>query len=323
MRVFGARLTKGLVALGLLALLFSLVDWRQALGLMRRADGALLLVTALLYPCGLWLCAGKWHLLLLSQGLDLPCPRLFRFYWAGAFAGNFLPSNIGGDLVRLAALRSTGRLAGAAASILMERLTGVAVLLPVSLAALLSRPTYVAGYGLPVLLWALVAGGTGFLATGWFWGAGLARRLEALSPGEEDFWGRVAAKIRKLILALLLYRRQGPALLCCFGLSLLFFALSVVGHGLVFGALGVTVPLLEILLIIPLISFVSMLPVSLGALGLTEGAFVLFFSRAGIAPEQALAAALLCRVLKILVTSVGGLFWWGEKARWPQAGQGP
>jgi uncharacterized protein (TIRG00374 family) len=46
---------------------------------------------------GSWL----WGMLLKSHGLRIPFYRVWSFYFVGLFFNNFLPANIGGDIVRI------------------------------------------------------------------------------------------------------------------------------------------------------------------------------------------------------------------------------
>jgi hypothetical protein len=80
-------------------------------------------------------------------------------------------------------------------------------------------------------------------------------------------------------------------------------------------SVGGDVSLLEVALITPLIAVVSFVPISINALGVAESAFVLFFSQAGLSPEEALAAAVLRRVLMTGYSLVGGVMWLREKPR--------
>jgi hypothetical protein len=60
---------------------------------------------------------------------------------------------------------------------------------------------------------------------------------------------------------------------------------------------------------VPLINILIMLPVSIGGIGLQEGAFIYFFSRVGITAQEALTVALLFRGITILVSLPGGILY--------------
>jgi uncharacterized membrane protein YbhN (UPF0104 family) len=85
---------------------------------------------------------GRWHTLLRSAGLDISFSRTARLTFTGLFASNFLPTTIGGDVVRLAGAMQLGYdRAVCLASMIADRLIGMAgmtVTLPFGLIPVLS-----------------------------------------------------------------------------------------------------------------------------------------------------------------------------------------
>ena len=67
----------------------------------------------------------RWRLFLEADGLRIPVAKLFASHWIASFCNFFLPSNVGGDVYRVAdiGLRS-GSLVRSTASVLMDRLCG-------------------------------------------------------------------------------------------------------------------------------------------------------------------------------------------------------
>ena len=57
----------------------------------------------------------------------------------------------------------------------------------------------------------------------------------------------------------------------------------------------------------------SLVPISLNGIGLAEGVFVAVYGVVGVLPDAALAAALLRRLVDLLDSAVGGLFWLIER----------
>lgn len=72
---------------------------------------------------------GKWWLLLRASGAHLGVGAAIANTYVGNFAGQFLPSGVGGDFVRVALLRTSGiALSELVASIVVERVFGVLAL---------------------------------------------------------------------------------------------------------------------------------------------------------------------------------------------------
>src|SRR5205085_1203410 len=84
----------------------------------------------------------RWQRVL--QALDLPSDlhTLLNHVLAGVFVSNFLPSTVGGDVLRVARLSAgNGHRQESFASVVLERLTGFVVLPFITLVALVGNPT--------------------------------------------------------------------------------------------------------------------------------------------------------------------------------------
>ena len=146
------------LALGALLLLVPLVfvDWAATADALL---GAALLPLALALPLlalNMPLSAFKWSLLLRVQGMRPGFGAALEAYWIGSFFSNYLPSNVSGDVVRLMVLRAEGRRPEITSSILVERLTGLVVLVALAAGALALRPGHFDDFGLLPLLWLMV-----------------------------------------------------------------------------------------------------------------------------------------------------------------------
>ena len=86
--------------------------------------------------------------------------------------------------------------------------------------------------------------------------------------------------------------------------SFLVWALHLGQIYLFFRCLGVEVPPLQFLSLVPLVIFVGLLPVALGGFGLREGAFILFFPQF---PEATMFAVAMYVNLRYLGTSLAGI----------------
>lgn len=302
------------VAILLFAFLFQFVDWRQAAKLLANASVGFSLVAIALSIFGMLLSTLRWNVLLRAHELQISLLDALRVYWIGAFFSNFLPSNVGGDVVRAAITKPSGKLAQVAASIVVERITGAVVLFSLAIVALTLRPSYFRVAGLLPIIWLGIASMCAALIGAVLFGEQLAARLTAVRDGRQaTLVVRVLEKAGKLIDAVNYYKRRRTAVFWALVLALPFYASVVIFQYSLISAVGASLPLMEVLLIAPLIPLVSMIPVSLNALGIAEGAFVLFYTQAGLSPAQALAAALLRRVVLLLVSGIGGVFWIASK----------
>src|SRR6185503_10889429 len=125
-RSLAITLVKAIVSIGLLALLFSRVDVSRLWGVARKASLGWLAFAQLLYLAMLLASALRWGVLLRAQHVRLPFSFLTQSFLVATFFNNFLPSNIGGDVIRVAdTARAAGSKTLATTVVLIDRGLGV------------------------------------------------------------------------------------------------------------------------------------------------------------------------------------------------------
>ncbi len=311
-------LLKVAVALLLVGLLLWSVDWRDSLLRLREVAPLWTGAALLFMGFGILVSAWKWQLLLRARRLPVALTRLVRLYWIGVLFSNLMPSNVGGDVVRVALARHLGGMAPVAASVLVERATGFLVLTVLALAALLFGPALAGAER----LWAAAVGalllGVLLLATLLWRGDALVRLISAMPLPGGGLVGRLLRKLDALALTLRGYGADRRALLIACAVSVPFYASLVLVQYATIHAIGGELALVQVAAIAPLVALVSALPLSLNGIGIAEGAFVVLYVQAGLAPETALAAAILRRLILIAVSLVGAPLWLAERR--PAAG---
>jgi len=189
----------------------------------------------------------------------------------------------------------------AAASVFMDRFTGLLVLL---FAVILTLVLVGVQYGETRLL--LAAGIVALLSIIAVWcimGNILDRLYHNMSDGPI---GKVIATLASWHAAVRAYRNHPGALTAAIALSFVFLFLSVLNYW--FGALtfqsGVEIRM--VILIVPSILFFGSLPVSIGGWGLLELSAAIVFQAAGFEPILGLSAALLLRSKSVILALIGG-----------------
>ncbi len=117
-----ANILKLAIGVGLLYFLYTKLQnpaavWQQIAG----ADKRLLLAGALCYTGAVALNGIKWGVLLRAGGIGVTLPRLLVYQWLAEFFNNFLPAQVGGDLMRGYALATDTRRAGRRGSQCVDR----------------------------------------------------------------------------------------------------------------------------------------------------------------------------------------------------------
>lgn len=155
------------MSLGVLAWVIGTLEWRE-LGGLASIDASLGIPALLLAGGAYVLQAWRWQRLLAAQGVPVRTGRMQALFWIGNFYNSFLPGGIAGDAVRLIALarEHPQHRAGAAVSILADRLLGFATLLALAVLALGAQLTTAPAPDELAVIFAASAGALGLLAGG-------------------------------------------------------------------------------------------------------------------------------------------------------------
>jgi glycosyltransferase 2 family protein len=289
------------------ALLWS-IDLGATLDRLREVSPLPLVVAFVVSAIGVVVSAWKWKVLLGERQIRLPLSAAIRFYWIGMFFSNFLPTSVGGDAIRMTLARRHGSAHELAASILIERLTGLAVLLGVLTVGLLVHRFATGDSGMPHPVGLAVAAASLCILVALLVPRPLGRLCRRWRKRVPMF-GHAILFAARLLHVTSAYTANRRALQRAILLSLPFYATIVAAHAGVLLAVGARVELIDILIAAPLVSLVSVFPLFPNGVGLAEGAFVLLYASSGVSPAAALAAAVLRRLVDLGNSSIGGVFW--------------
>lgn len=233
----------------------------------------------------------RWHRVLAALDIRSRLSSLFPHYLAGLFVSNFLPTTIGGDVLRASRLSaSNGEPPQSFASVVLERLSGWVVLPVISLVTLainpgLLRPPLERASHLVVLISLVTLAALGIVLLGAS-SPGIGRRLEAQAG-----WLRF---VRAIHLGLTRFRRRPGAAVEVLIVGFAYQLVMVLAAFLAAKALGLAVSWTAVLAFMPAVAIVQVLPApTIGGLGVREGAFVLFLHPLGVSADQAITLGLL------------------------------
>jgi len=266
------RCLRVLTSLGLLALLARAMDPVRMFTLFQGLEVGWLAVSLLLALLQVPLASFRLGILLDSSGWRVRTADLLRMTFVSTFLGTFLPSGVGGDLVRLGALAASRVPARVGmAAVAADRLCGGVGL---GLATLLAAFSALLRHGsLRELAWSgLPASAVLSLAAlawnrrAWRLALFLYRRMSRL-PGR-DFLRRLHHQVAS-------WGRQPRVLLRVTGLGLLTQLLRVLSFWAGAQAMGLSLGLPSCAEAVLPATLVSMVPISVGGWGVREGLLVL------------------------------------------------
>jgi uncharacterized membrane protein YbhN (UPF0104 family) len=237
--------------------------------------------------------AYRWKITLSVSGIKVPFPTLVRFYFVGAFFNLFLPTALGGDVVRgyNLAVRS-GKKVDAATSVLVERI----VLL-----------------GSGVIEDATVTTVILFVCLGYFaltmlvFNASIMRRLIGALEFVK-FWD-LSERLGRIYDSLYKFTAHKALLLQCFALSIICQTLAILAAYSLALAINLKLDLVYFFMVLPMIWIITMVPLSINGLGVREGAFVFFFTTVGAPDSAALLLSFLNFSQMIVLGLMGGIIY--------------
>ena len=290
------RVVGTVIALALLVWLLAQQDWSEIWGNIQQIGLSRFLLAAMLLMLSRMAISLRWYALLRGAGEQSTYRASLRITFAGLFANNFLPSTIGGDGVRLAGGMQAGwNGAVLAASLVMDRLVGMfgmATFLPFTI------PLALKYYSLGIQKVAPVTAFSG---------------MKVNDTEEVTLLGQLIKRIRRVLVriwqTIILWVRRPSSLvlpiLYNYGHVLLTFAMLWV----LLKSLGAPLSYLETAGLWAAVYFISLLPISIGGLGLQEWAIWFAFHQiGGISEAHSLTLALLYRTLMMLSSLPGAAF---------------
>ncbi len=255
--------------------------------------------------------AVKWHQLAKSINLHGTMLLFYEFYLMGMFFGLFLPTAIGGDVGRalLLSKHTDTKWTRAFLSILAERATGLLGLLVYVLMSVLMFPKSQWVYSIFTIIMLVTSVAVmGVFGFPWI---------------ERHPWGH--RFIQKFVLKNVENQEEGqiiwpPPRAIAVGIliSLLFHGLSISLQWFVLKEMGVTLPFFTLSAIYGLAGVSSMLPISLGGIGVREGTATYLLMTWGHVPQYlAVGFSLVWLAILLLSTLPGGILTLMQQFRIP------
>lgn len=325
---------KALISLGLMGyLLFRFLsdpqDRSVLLNTLTTAHYGYLLLALGLYVLAVATNALKWHILLRAQGIPVPLKAVTSYTFVGFFFNNFLPANIGGDVMRGFELaRYTERSAEAAVSVIIDRIIGLAAFMFTAVVAALiavnvippdqfaqdseaARNLFLVEVVALVGMLGITAGFVVLLSHRLRKLAGRLFELKLLAP--------LAPLYQRISAAFEAYRHQYRAIFWAFGVGVITVLLTgVVDVAIVAGLNGFISPI-YIFLFNPIIAVSLIAPISIGGLGAMSALYVYFYGLVGVPQTLAFALSLVKQAITYLGSLPGGWLWLRRRGATPSS----
>ena len=302
---YGLLALKLAVSAALLIVLFARIDVGRLWQTARQASLPWLAFALALFSVNVLAATWRWRLLLGAQRVDMPGRTLLGSFLVAQFFNNFLPSNIGGDVVRISdSAKAAQSKTLATTVVLVDR--GVGLLGLVLVAALGATAAgslqRAAAPILPLWLWAGFLVAAAASAPVVLSPDGVGRLLQPLTVFHPEW---VGDRIDMLTTTLGRFRDRPAALAGCFAGAVFVQVTMVVFYFAVAYALHLNVSMWNLGVIVPISFVVQMLPISVNGFGVREATFSFYFARIGQPIESALLVSLVAQALIMLFSLTG------------------
>lgn len=295
-----------LISIGLLFVLFFLMrgKYTQIFEQLKKTSVPIFAVAFLTYTCNIIINTFRLDILLKGEKLYVPFKRIIELSYIGFFFNNFMPSSLGGDIIKGYYLgKSSQNKAKAYIAVFVDRLTGLFTFAFMGGVALwLNKDSNMQQYLKDaIVIFILICI---FIA------------LVTLNKTVAIFISNIFSKLKfknlghKLTHAYEMIHSYSDkkstvlkAMACSFFGQISYFSVVYI----LFMALGIHVSFKTIFLIMPMISVIGMIP-SLGGLGVREGGIVALFGPiAGV--ETAFGVSILLFLLLFILSTIGGFIY--------------
>ena len=266
-----------------------------------RGDVAWLVAAFICVIGSIVLASLRWKQVAVALGLEVSTWRLVWHNFAGQFVSNFIPSTVGGDVVRVTRLgRDTNDRPTSFTTVIFERLTGW-MILPASIFIGLILDPSLRGLG---------AATRGALSAAV---ATLVVLLVIIVAAGNDYSGRLLARYESSLAwlhaiheGLDALRTKPREIVRILGSGAMYQGILVLGYWFAARSLGIDeFGFRAALVFLPAVLIVQVLPLGIGGLGVREGALVLFLGELGVPDEQAVALGITIYALTVITSLIG------------------
>ena len=297
------------ISIILLIFLFKQVDVKSLLDIVKKADKSLLFFSFFTSFFIYFFCFFRWKMLLNAVGIRLPLSRLLSPFAGGIFFNLFFPSTIGGDFVRSADLAMhTKKTKEVVATVLLDRLSGYIGLVAVALLAFLWGRKLIQEKIIMQSLFALtvLTGVLIFILLILFNGSIYSKINKLLhSPNG----GKLRTTIESIHQEMHYFRKHKKIIFNNLLLSFIIQALSPLSGYIISLSLGLKLNIAYFSIFLPIIGAVTLLPISVGGLGLRDALTIYFFTKVGISKDLSFAMSLLGFFFIAVYAGIGGLIY--------------
>lgn len=294
------------ISAALIIFLFEQVDKKSLFGIVKNADKGFLILAFCVFSINYFLSLLRWEMLLKAVKIHLPFKRIIISYAGGLFFNLFLPSTIGGDFMRSIDLAShTKKPKEIVATVFLDRLSGYIGLVVLTLVSLSFGWKLVSDKSilLAVIIICTVLTTVLMVLFNTFLYARINKFLKTPNAS------KIRDAIKSIHEEIHIFRNRKKVIFYNLLVSILIQSVGPVTFFIIARAIGLKVDLVYFFIFLPIIGAITLLPISIGGLGLRDATTIFFFAKVGASRDLAFAMSLLNFSFILLSGAIGGLIY--------------
>jgi glycosyltransferase 2 family protein len=246
-----------------------------------------LILAIVFFFCSQFVIVWRWHTLLSIKGIYIPLVTLLGYVLIGGFISNFLPSTIGGDIIKIVGLtrECTANKGLLTASVIVDRLyniTGMIILAPLAVIILSSQTS----------------------TFGNFEASGRVLSSFFLIPIFSHVW----LKAKNTWQSAKEWFTSPWSIIILILLSIFSVSFGFASFWMVLLGLGMELSYFQAFAVCITAYFAALIPIAINGLGVQESVTSYLLMQFGATPDQAIAAAFSTRIVTLFVSLSGGLW---------------
>ena len=284
----------------LLFYIFSKIDVHKTKEILRAADFKYIFWAFLTFVSISFILLFRWKVFIKALDLNISGKDIVRYFFIGLFGNLFLPSAIGGDLIKIYGLcKKSTQKARVVASVLLDRLSGFTSIVLVAVTAFIFGYRYVQNASLliPIAIMAVASFGIAavlFNEKIYSFGCRIFNRIPKVKTS--------LMKLHYDIMLLSDRRLEGLKAIAMSCLSQVTFAFTFY---FIARALHQDIGIIYFLIFVPLICIASSVP-SIGGLGVREAGAAFLFAKIGVESGVAVSMSLIVFLFMVILGLIGG-----------------
>ena len=295
------------LSIALLGYLYHLIDIDKTIAVIKSADPVLVIYAFITFIFVMFLLLIRWFVFVKALGLKVPSKIMTRYFFIGLFGNLFLPSSIGGDVIKIwGVCQYTVEKPKVIASVLIDRLSGFAGIVIVATVAFIFGYRLINDFSLlaSIVIMAAVSAGITvvlFNETLFAFCCKIFSAFPAIKQTLMNIHYDIALLKDK---PFELVKGAAVSCLCQMITSVIFFLIAK--------ALHQDVSLIYFLIFVPLICVASSLP-SIGGLGVREAGTAFLLAKVGVEYGVGVSISLVSFTFMVLMGLIGGLVYFFMK----------